>query len=218
MTEEYQFRELLKETHRDYKKSSLDINNICHDPIEQFAKWFDDAVKAGFPDPNAMCLSTASKEGKPSSRMLLLKDFDKNGFVFYTNYTSRKALEIEENPFGALLFFWDVLERQVRIEGRIEKISAEESDKYFQTRPYTSKIGAWASKQSSELPSRFTLLREVAKLMLKYPIKVPLPPFWGGYRLIPDLFEFWQGRPNRLHDRFQFKLIENNWEIKRLYP
>lgn len=218
MNEEYQFRELLKETHRDYKKSSLDINNICQDPIEQFAKWFDDAVKSGFPDPNAMCLSTASKEGKPSSRMLLLKDFDKNGFVFYTNYTSRKALEIEENPYGALLFFWDVLERQVRIEGRIEKISAEESDKYFQTRPYTSKIGAWASKQSSELRSRFTLLREVAKLMLKYPIKVPLPPFWGGYRLIPDLFEFWQGRPNRLHDRFQFKLIQNNWEIKRLYP
>ncbi len=218
MAEDYSFRELLKDTHRDYKKSSLDINNLCKNPTEQFNKWFEEAIKAGFPDPNAMCLSTANKNGKPSSRMVLLKDFDNNGFVFYTNYESRKAADIEENPYGALLFFWDVLERQVRIEGRIEKISIEESDKYFQTRPYTSKIGAWASKQSRELRSRFTLLREVAKLMLKYPIYVPLPPNWGGYRLIPELFEFWQGRPNRLHDRFQYRLIEYNWEIKRLYP
>ncbi len=218
MTEDNNFRELFKDIHRQYLKSSLDFTTLHKDPFKQFANWFEEAIKSGFPDPNSMCLSTASKDGKPSSRMVLLKGFDESGFVFFSNYESKKGLEILENPNGAILFFWDVLERQIRIEGKIEKLSAKESDVYFETRPYLSRIGAWASRQSSELKSRFSLMRQVVKQMIKYPMNVPLPPYWGGYRLIPELFEFWQGRVNRLHDRFQYKLMDEIWDIKRLYP
>jgi pyridoxamine 5'-phosphate oxidase len=150
--------------------------------------------------------------------MVLLKQYDSRGFVFYTNYESRKGKEIAENPYGSLLFYWDILERQVRIDGKIEKISKEESEAYFKTRPYASRIGAIASMQSEILPSRFTLMRKVAELIMKHPVKVPLPPYWGGYRLQPETIEFWQGRKSRLHDRFLYTKENSKWNVKRLYP
>ena len=203
---------------RDYKKMSFNENNAADSPFDQFKIWFEQALDSGFLDPNGMSLSTVSKDGRPSSRMVLLKEYDNEGFVFFTNYESRKGKEIAENPYAAILFFWDKLERQVRIEGKVEKISQDESYNYFKTRPYTSRLGAWASQQSKHLTSRFKLMREVALLLAKYPKEVPLPPFWGGYRLIPDAFEFWQGRESRLHDRIKYELINNNWKKKRLYP
>ena len=208
----------LSQIRRDYTKSSFNERNANPDPVEQFRLWFDDVIESQMLEPNAVILSTATKEGKPSSRVLLLKKFDKSGFVFYSNYESRKGKELEENPFGSLLFYWDKLERQVRIEGSISKISFEESNEYFQTRPYTSRLGAWASKQSSPLSSRFSLIRDVARLMTKYKNNVPLPPYWGGYRLVPSVFEFWQGRESRLHDRIRYTFIDGGWKLDRLYP
>ncbi|MCX8054225.1 MAG: pyridoxamine 5'-phosphate oxidase [Ignavibacteria bacterium] len=203
----------------DYGKFKLDEKTINKNPFEQFEIWFNQALEGDFADPNAFALSTVNGEGKPSSRILLLKGFDERGFVFYTNYESRKGQELQINPNAAMLFFWDKFERQVRIEGRIEKLTAEESNQYFQSRPYTSRLGAWASEQSKVLKSRFSLMRKVAMLMLKYPTNVPLPPHWGGYRLIPEQFEFWQGRPSRLHDRFRYALLpQGDWQIDRLYP
>lgn len=203
----------------DYGKFKLDEKTINKNPFEQFEIWFNQALEGDFADPNAFALSTVNGEGKPSSRILLLKGFDERGFVFYTNYESRKGQELQINPNAAMLFFWDKFERQVRIEGRIEKLTAEESNQYFQSRPYTSRLGAWASEQSKVLKSRFSLMRKVAMLMLKYPTNVPLPPHWGGYRLIPEQFEFWQGRPSRLHDRFRYSLLpQGDWQIDRLYP
>ncbi|HOQ50179.1 MAG TPA: pyridoxamine 5'-phosphate oxidase [Candidatus Kapabacteria bacterium] len=212
-------KEDISSIRHDYGKFSLDEKSIKKNPFEQFEIWFNDSLKGDFTDPNAFALSTVNNEGKPSSRILLLKGYDSNGFVFYSNYESRKGQEIEQNPYGAMLFFWDKFERQIRIEGKIEKLGPEESNQYFQSRPYTSRLGAWASEQSKVLKSRFTLMRKVAMLMLKYPTSVPLPPHWGGYRLIPEQFEFWQGRPSRLHDRFRYKLLpDGNWQIDRLYP
>ncbi len=208
----------ISDLRREFKYDKFDIDNADKDPFIQFQLWFDEAVKAGFLDPNAMVLTTSSTDGKPSSRYVLLKKFDENGFVFYTNYESRKGRELEENPNAFLLFYWDKLGKQVRIEGKCEKVSAEESDEYFQTRPYESRLGAWASHQSRELKSRFSLLRDVARLMAKYPKHVPLPPYWGGYRLRPELFEFWQGRESRLHDRLQYTKSGSGWNIERLYP
>lgn len=202
----------------DYGKFKLDEKSIAKDPFVQFKIWFDDAVAADYKDPNAMAVSTVDAHGRPSSRIVLLKGFDQNGFVFYTNYESQKGSELSVNKFASILFFWDKHERQIRIDGKVEKTSPEESDKYFQSRPYTSRIGAWASEQSSVLKSRFTLMRKVAKLIVKYPTHVPLPPFWGGYRLVPDKFEFWQGRESRLHDRFKYKLDNGIWTIDRLSP
>ncbi len=212
-------REDISSIRHDYGKFSLDEKSIKKNPFEQFEIWFNDALKGDFADPNAFALSTVNNEGKPSSRILLLKGYDSNGFVFYSNYESRKGQEIQQNPYAAMLFFWDKFERQVRIEGKIEKLTTEESNHYFQSRPYTSRLGAWASEQSRVLKSRFTLMRKVALLILKYPTNVPLPPHWGGYRLIPEQFEFWQGRPSRLHDRFRYLLLpDGNWQIDRLYP
>jgi len=204
----------------EYVKGSFNEDDALAKPEEQFKLWFDDAISAGFKDPNAVVIATADKYGAPSARMTLLKEFDEKGFVFYTNYESKKAADLAENPQAAMLFFWDILERQVRIEGKIEKVSKEESEAYFKSRPYQSRVGAWASKQSKELKSRFTLMKDVAKYLAKFPTgDVPLPEFWGGYRLIPHYFEFWQGRESRLHDRIIYKQNENgNWEIKRLYP
>lgn len=210
--------ESLDNLRRDYTKDSFNEKTALKNPFEQFKVWFDDAVNYPMMEPNAMALSTVNSEGKPSSRIVLLKRYDENGFVFFTNYESRKGKELEKNPYASLLFYWDRLERQIRIEGITEKISSEESDDYFQSRPYESRLGAWASKQSEVLPSRFTLIREVAKLLVKYPAKVPLPPFWGGYRLKPDIFEFWQGRPSRLHDRIRYSKRGELWVIERLYP
>lgn len=203
---------------RDYSKDKFDESILLKNPYEQFDKWFSEAEKSEQLEPNAMVLSTSTPDGCPSSRVLLLKSFDENGFVFYTNYDSRKGVELSANPKAAMLFYWDKLERQVRIEGSIEMLTPEESFEYFQKRPYSSRLGAWASKQSQPLKSRFTLIREVAKLMVKYPVNVPLPPFWGGYRLRAEVIEFWQGRPSRLHDRFRYSHAGSDWRIERLSP
>jgi pyridoxamine 5'-phosphate oxidase len=210
--------ESLNALRREYGKSQLD-EKIAHDnPFLQFKLWFLDATEEGFLDTNAMTLATADKNGKPSARMVLLKKYDEKGFVFFTNYNSSKGRELSENPFAALLFFWDKLERQIRIQGSVEKISEKESYEYFRTREYTSKLGAWASEQSSPLKSRFKLLRNVVNYMRRFPREVPLPPFWCGYLLIPDEYEFWQGRKSRLHDRIRYFKDGNIWRKERLYP
>jgi pyridoxamine 5'-phosphate oxidase len=210
---------VLHSLRRDYTRGKFDETIAKDNPLEQFREWFEEVLKTDFIEPNAMIVSTANKGGIPSARVVLLKKFDERGFVFYTNYESQKAKEIEENPNVSLLFYWDKLERQVRINGRAEKISREESEEYFRTRPYLSRIGAWASKQSKPLKSRFTLMREVAKLTMKFPFDVPLPPFWGGYRVVPFYYEFWQGRPSRLHDRIAYTLQpDGSWIKQRLYP
>lgn len=189
------------------------------DPIEMFGKWFAAANEAGILMPEAMTLATASRAGIPSARMVLLKEFDRKGFVFYTNYSSRKAAELEENPHAALLFHWTVLQRQVRIEGTAARVSEAESYAYFRTRARGSRIGAWASQQSASLDSRGTLETRVREIDAKYPgEEVPLPPFWGGYRIAPSSIEFWQGRVNRLHDRLRYDRTEDGWSITRLYP
>jgi len=188
------------------------------DPIEQFARWFAAAKRARIYQPNAFSLSTCA-EGRPSSRMLLLKGFDARGFVFFTNYESRKGRELAQNPVGAMLFFWSELHRQVRIEGALEKVSVEESTRYFHSRLRGSQLGAWASKQSSPLDRRETLMARERELEARYlGQEVPLPPFWGGFRLAPQRIEFWQGRPYRLHDRLVYERIGTGWERHRLYP
>jgi pyridoxamine 5'-phosphate oxidase len=208
----------ISQLRRDFNKGSFDIKNAHPNPFEQFAKWFEDARNSGSIEPNAMTLSTVSLDLKPSSRVLLLKSFSESGFIFYTNYDSRKGNELAANPNASLLFYWDILERQVRLEGIVRKISYEESEKYYKTRPYTSRLGAWVSKQSRVLSSRFSLMRDVAMLVAKYPVNVPLPEFWGGYILVPEYFEFWQGRESRLHDRICYHKDSTNWKIQRLYP
>jgi len=212
--------EFIEDQHREYQKAKFDEQSLKSKPFELFAEWFKLAENANIIDPNAFILSTSTKDGKPSSRVVLLKSYDESGFVFFTNYESRKGKEISENPNVAMLFFWDDLEKQIRIEGTAEKISEQESYEYFKTRPYTSKLGSWASHQSQPLSSRFKLIREVAKLMAKYPNPndVPLPPYWGGYRVRPFSFEFWQGRPSRLHDRFLYKPLNGSWQVQRLSP
>jgi len=203
---------------KDYKKFKLDIESTSDNPFEQFNKWMDDALNGGFLEPTAFVLSTVSIDNKPSSRVLLLKGIEPDGYIFYTNYESRKGNELKHNNNAAMLFFWDKFERQVRIEGKIEKINREQSQKYFNSRPYTSQIGAWASEQSKELKSRFTLLRRAAQYMLKFKNQVPLPDFWGGYKLFPDRFEFWQGRESRMHDRIVYLIENGKLYKKRLYP
>ncbi len=209
----------LEDIRRDYRKYKLDEDSVNQNPISQFNLWMENAVSSELIEPTAFVLSTVNKDSKPSSRVLLLKGIDDKGLIFYTNYESRKGTELAENPNAAMLFFWDILERQVRIEGQVEKLSYEESEQYFKSRPYTSRLGAWASKQSQVLKSRFTLMRKVAMLMMKYPVNVPLPEFWGGYRLIPEYFEFWQGRESRLHDRIRYyNQTDGIWQIDRLSP
>ena len=203
---------------RQYSKSTLSASSVSKDPFKQFEKWFQDVLNSGFLEPNAMTLATASKTGKPSARIVLLKGIHDNGFVFYTNYKSKKGKEIEENPYGSLLFYWDKLERQIRIEGIIEKVSQKESEEYFNTRPYKSRVGAWASRQSSVIESRSAIVKEFLKYMMKFKTHVPLPDVWGGYRLLPETFEFWQGRPNRLHDRIRYNKNKTGWKIDRLAP
>ena len=203
----------------DFAKQTLDEKDVNTDPVLQFEKWFKEAVDAHVNEPNAMTVSTATKEGKPSARILLLRNFNEDGFVFYTNYTSRKGSEIAENPHGALLFFWPELERQVRIEGILQKQTAAESDLYFNTRPRGSKLGAWTSEQSKIVASREVLDTEYQKLSEKYlGQEIPRPPYWGGFLLKPISIEFWQGRPSRLHDRILYTLENKNWKIERLAP
>ena len=204
---------------RDYSREGLTEEHVAADPFVQFRHWMDEAIAAELPEPTAMSLATADGEGRPSSRMVLLKGFDSDGFVFFTNYNSHKGREIAENPFAALNFFWPELERQVRITGRVSKVSAEESDEYFKTRPFTSRVGAWASDQSERIDSRLTVAAKAAKLLVKYATgNVPRPPHWGGYRVVPDKIEFWQGRPSRLHDRILYELVDGVWKISRLSP
>lgn len=189
------------------------------DPFDLFARWFEEAKEKEINDPNAMAVASVDAKGRPSIRMVLLKGFDASGFVFYTNFESRKGTEILGNPQVALLFHWKSLRRQVRIEGAAEKVSDAEADAYFHSRPRQSQIGAWASQQSRTLESRFALEKAVAKYAAKYPVgTIPRPPYWSGFRIRPDYFEFWEDRPFRLHDRLVFKQAGNGWATEKLYP
>jgi pyridoxamine 5'-phosphate oxidase len=213
-------RKRVADIRTDYKKDVLHRSALDPDPIQQFEKWFMEAEHLGFMEVNSMGLATVSN-GRPSLRIVLLKGFDERGFVFYTNYESRKAKELLANPWAALTFFWAPLERQVHIEGRVKKVSAEESDEYFHSRDRGSRIGAWSSSQSQVLPNREALEAKVAETAARFEGQetIPRPDNWGGYRVIPDQLEFWQGRESRLHDRFVYQLQEDgSWQIDRLSP
>lgn len=205
---------------QNYTLAGLDRNDIDRNPIIQFGVWFEQAVAAQILEPNAMTLATATSDGKPSARIVLLKGFDERGFVFYTNYHSQKGRELLANQWAALVFWWGELERQIRIEGKVEKVSGEESDEYFYSRPHNSQLGAWASDQSQVIPSREVLDQKLTQLSEQYQqTTIPRPPHWGGFRVIPESIEFWQGRPNRLHDRLVYRLTEaETWQIERLSP
>lgn len=210
----------IAELRKEYKKGKLDEKEVDQNPVNQFEKWFEEAVKSDVAEVTAMTLATSTREGRPSARTVLLKQFDERGFVFFTNYESVKAKNIKENPQAALLFFWEPLERQIRISGKVEKISMKESFEYFHSRPMESQLGAWASMQSSVVTARDVLEMSFAVMKKKFQNgEIPLPPFWGGYRVIPDEFEYWQGRPNRLHDRVWYSLQKDgSWKISRLSP
>jgi pyridoxamine 5'-phosphate oxidase len=208
-----------QELRREYTKDALLESNVLPDPIAQFDRWFNDATLAGLPEANAMTLATVDASGAPSARIVLLKGIDKRGFVFFTNYASRKGRELAANPRAALCFFWESLERQVRIEGTVEKTTREESEEYFHSRPIGSQIGAWVSQQSETIESRKALDDRAEELLAKFVnTGVPRPDFWGGFRVVPHTIEFWQGRPSRLHDRLQYVREADGWKIRRLCP
>lgn len=209
----------LAEIRSDYSLRELSKESVDSDPFAEFGAWMDEALRAKVNEPTAMTLSSVGGDSRPSSRVVLLKGFDSSGFVFFTNYNSRKGRELAENPYAVVNFFWPELERQVNISGRANKVSERESDEYFQTRPFTSRVGAWASDQSEKIASKMDIMTKVAKLLVKYATgNVPRPPHWGGFRLVPDRFEFWQGRPSRLHDRILYEPIDGVWQISRLSP
>jgi pyridoxamine 5'-phosphate oxidase len=204
---------------KEYVHSHLNEDEVLDDPLLQFHLWLEDALKSTIEEPNATVLATVSKNLQPSSRIVLLKKVDESGFSFFTNYNSKKASDLEENPKAALLFPWHDMERQVRIEGIVEKVSETESEEYFRHRPSGSRIGAWASPQSEVIPSRKHLEKLENDLRKQFDANsIPRPPHWGGFRLIPNLYEFWQGRENRLHDRIEYTLEKGTWVIKRLAP
>lgn len=204
---------------QEYCRHSLSPEDCLEDPLAQFNHWLDEAMAARVMEPTAMHLATVGADHRPSARIVLLKGIEQRRFVFYTNYESRKGRQLAANPFAALTFFWPELERQVRIEGRVEKLPEQASDAYFSSRPYQSRIGAWASLQSEALDSPRTLLARAAKLAAQYITGVPRPPHWGGYGLVPERMEFWQGRPSRMHDRVLYLLDEQGrWGKSRLYP
>jgi pyridoxamine 5'-phosphate oxidase len=209
----------LARVRKEYSRHVLSETDVDLNPFVQFKQWFQEALSSRLPEPNAMALATATGEGKPSARMVLLKGYDDRGFVFFTNYEGRKSSELLKNPSAALLFYWSELERQVRIEGTVEKTSRQESEEYFKTRPLESRLGAWASRQSEVIPGRSDLEQKVSDLKESYANReVPVPPYWGGFRLQPQVFEFWQGRENRLHDRIRYSLQGGIWVIERLSP
>jgi pyridoxamine 5'-phosphate oxidase len=204
---------------REYTRASLDESQVAGDPVAQFAAWFFKATHSGLVEPTAMTLATSTREGRPSARIVLLKNFGPDGFVFYTDYRSRKSEELLDNPRAALLFYWDELERQVRISGNVSKLSREQSESYFRTRPQGSQVGAWASRQSSVLKNRAELEERVREATGRFgDDPVPLPDHWGGWAVVPYEYEFWQGRPDRLHDRIRYRRHATGWTIDRLSP
>ena len=209
----------LSDLRKDYQRAELDEAHAAADPLEQFEAWLQQAIDAQVPEPNAMTLATVGPDQRPSTRIVLIKQVDQRGIVWYSNYHSRKGRELDGNPFAALQFHWVELERVVRIEGRVEKVSADESDAYFASRPLASRIGAWASPQSEPIEGRAALLRRAAEYGVRYGLNPPRPPHWGGYRLLADRWEFWQGRPSRLHDRLRYALQpDGGWQVQRLAP
>ncbi|MDZ7269947.1 MAG: pyridoxamine 5'-phosphate oxidase [candidate division KSB1 bacterium] len=203
----------------EYARSRLEESQALADPFQQFHRWFAEALTADPQHANAMTLATSTTQGRPSARIVLLKDCDARGFVFYTNFHSRKARELEQNPRASLVFWWRELERQVRVEGQVEKVTASEADEYFQTRPRDSQLGAWASTQSEIIANRQVLEQRFQELAHEYEGRqVPRPPHWGGFRLVPEVFEFWQGRPSRLHDRLRYRRSSGGWLLERLAP
>ncbi len=203
---------------KSYEKAELNEEASHADPLKQFDQWLHEAIRAELPEPNAMTLATISKENRPSTRPVLIKGYDERGIVWYTNYESRKGIELKGNPWAALQFHWVELERVVRIEGKVEKVSDKESDDYFKSRPFDHRIGAWASPQSQVIASRSVNEKAAGKYAAEYPKDPPRPKNWGGYRLKPELWEFWQGRKSRLHDRLRYRLESGRWTRARLAP
>ena len=211
----------ISDLRREYARARLDEADVSHDPFVEFARWFAEAQEAQIKDPNAMTLATATAHGKPSARIVLLKAVDERGFVFFTDYRSRKGDELEANPRAALVFYWAELDRQVRITGGVSLTTREESERYFKTRPLGSRLGAWASHQSRVIPGRGALESDLREVESKFPDgDVPLPAYWGGYRVVPDAIEFWQGRESRLHDRILYvrETGGKGWKVQRLSP
>lgn len=208
----------LAELRKSYERAELSEEASHADPLKQFDQWMAEAISAELPEPNAMTVATVNSTLRPSTRVVLIKGYDERGIVWYTNYESRKGIELAGNPFAALQFHWVELERVVRIEGRVEKTSAEESDAYFASRPLDSRIGAWASPQSQVIHGRSLLLANAAKYGAQFMLHPPRPPHWGGYRLVPDRWEFWQGRKSRLHDRLRYLRVNEQWVRERLAP
>lgn len=208
----------IAELRKSYEKAELSEEASHADPMRQFDQWFNEALKSELPEPNAMTVATVGSDLRPSTRVVLIKGYDERGIVWYTNYDSRKGQELAGNPWAALQFHWVELERVVRIEGRVEKVNAEESDAYFKSRPLDSRIGAWASPQSQVIAGRGVLVANAAKYGAQFMLNPPRPPHWGGFRLVPDRWEFWQGRKSRLHDRLRYRLEGSEWLRERLAP